>query len=85
MVDGGAVSLGVVHESEAARRSVVELLEQALKDAKEGRWEDIIILASRSDRWMLERRWSTTIGKDTLLGRLALLEHEVLRDMDPEP
>jgi len=76
--------IGVVPEDEEAHAEVVKVLEELLVEARQGRWEDIIVVLSRSSNSRLDTRRSLRIERDTLLGRLMLVQHEILRSMDLE-
>ena len=76
--------IGVVPVDEEAHAEVVKVLEELLVEARQGRWEDIIVVLSRSSNSRLDTRRSLRIERDTLLGRLMLVQHEILRSMDLE-
>jgi len=80
--DATVVSLNVAKEE--AHAEVVKVLEELLVEARQGRWEDIIVVLSRSSNSRLDTRRSLRIERDTLLGRLMLVQHEILRSMDLE-
>jgi len=84
MADGNVAQLGVVPADEEAHAEVVQVLEELLVEARQGRWEDIVVVLSRSGSSHLDTRRSLRITRDTLLGRLLLVQHEILRSMDPE-